>query len=40
MIKMMNKDISASALMNAVKSGNEKEIEKAMEEFHYAICLA
>lgn len=39
MIKMMNKDISASALMNAVKSGDEKEIEKAMEEFQNAIAM-
>lgn len=39
MIRITNKDVSASALMNAVKSGDEKEIKQAMENFQNAIAM-
>ena len=37
MIKIANEKQSANALMNAMKSGNEKEIKQAWENFHDSI---
>ncbi len=39
MIKIENKDVSASALVQAIKTGNESEINKAMENFQNAIAM-
>lgn len=38
MINITNKDISASALMNAIKGGKEEEITKAMSQFQDVIA--
>lgn len=38
MIKIANKDVSASALMNAIKGGNEEEIKNAMSQFQDEIA--